>query len=381
MRPPGRPRLRPALAATILTIAAFALAGCFGGLGSSPTPTPVPVGPTIVRPEPAGEPRSILLGFSTLPPEITTEAYIRTFAAAAQYGDVVLIQRTPPWEDFFPGRAVSAQTEETTRLERALLDQYDHLVLYYAIDPTDALAERSRVADLPPSVDPKEGFRDRRIRNALVAYATYVVTNYRPQYLAIGVEINMLRDRAPEQFDAFLEAYAEAYAAAKAADPDVKVFPTFQLEDLMGNLGRIHPPQWDAIEPFRGMMDALAISTYPYLAGYESAEAIPPEYYAQLREHWEGEILIAEAGYSSAPVEGQSVVGSEADQAAFLERLLREAEEQGFSMVIYRAIFDPAFVAQGAASVFRHIGLRKADGSNKAAWALWEEWARRPLAR
>jgi hypothetical protein len=29
--------------------------------------------------------------------------------------------------------------------------------------------------------------------------------------------------------------------------------------------------------------------------------------------------------------------------------------------------------------VFRDIGLRKGDGSNKAAWTTWEIWALRPL--
>lgn len=322
----------------------------------------------------------MLLGFSTLPPEATTEAYIRTFAAVAQYGEVVLIQRPPPWEDFFPGGGVSNETAETTRIETALLAQYPHLKLFYAIDPTDPLAQRSRPVNLPADITPEEGFRNARLRNALVAYTTYVVTNYRPAYLAIGVEVNMLRDRAPEQFAAFLEAYRDAYDAAKAADPSVKVFPTFQLEDLEGNLGRLHPPQWDVLEAFRGKMDALAISTYPYLSGIRTAADLRPDYYRQLRERWEGEILIAEAGYASGPVEGQPLVGSEADQAAFLERLLEEAEANGFSLVVYRAVFDPAYVGAGAAAVFRDIGLRRSDGSNKEAWPLWERWARRPLA-
>lgn len=356
------------------------LGGCIGGREERTDPTPPGPGPTIVRPTPEGEPRRVRLGLSTLPPEATTEAYVRTFAAVAQYADVVLIQRPPPWEDFFPARQLSRETEETTRLETALLAQYPHLELFYAIDPTDPLVQRSRPVNLPPGVSPEEGFQNRQLHNALVAYATYVVTNYRPRYLAIGVEINMLRDRAPDQFEAFLAAYRDAYDAAKAADPQVKVFPTFQLEDLLGDLGRIHAPQWDAIEPFRGMMDALAISTYPYLSGIRTASELAPTYYAQLRQRWDGEILIAEAGYASAPVEGQELVGTEADQEAYLARLLADAEANGFSVVVYRAVFDPAYVSTGAASVFRDIGLRRSDGSNKAAWALWEQWVRRPFA-
>lgn len=104
-------------------------------------------GPEIERAEPEGEPRSVALGFANMPPERTTESYIRTFATAAQYGELVLIQRTPPWEEFFPNQQVSQDTVDTTHLETELLEQYDDLDLVYAIDPTDPVVERSRRRD------------------------------------------------------------------------------------------------------------------------------------------------------------------------------------------------------------------------------------------
>jgi exo-beta-1,3-glucanase (GH17 family) len=130
---------------------------------------------------------------------------------------------------------------------------------------------------------------------------------------------------------------------------------------------------------FSGQIDALAISTYPYLAEVRSAADIRPDYYAQLRQRFDGEILIAETGYASAPVEGKVTVGTEEDQRAFLDRILKDAQENGFSTVVWLAALDPAFVAQGATSVFKDIGLRRSDGGNKLAWSSWEEWVRRPF--
>lgn len=153
-------------------------------------------GPTVVRPEAVGEPRATRLGFSSLPPERTSDSYIGAFATAAQYADVVLVQRTPPWEDFMPGGSVSKQTADSTRLEEALVEQYG-LSLFYAIDPTDGVVQRSRLANLPPSVDPQAGFKDPKVREAFIAYATYVARNYKPDYLALGVEVNMTYERAP----------------------------------------------------------------------------------------------------------------------------------------------------------------------------------------
>jgi hypothetical protein len=336
-------------------------------------------GPTVVRAEPQGEPRTILLGFSSLPPELTTEAYIQAFATAAQYADLILIKRTPPWADFLPGGTISEETAETTRLETALLKQYDGLRLFYAIDPTDGAVQRSRLANLPPQVDLQAGFNDPRVRAAFVAYAAYVAKNYRPDYLALGLEVNMTYERAPEQFEAFVSLYREAYTVVKGNSPETRVFPTWQLEDLEGIFGEVHPPRWELLERFRGMMDVLAISTYPFLGEVRSVADIREDYYRQLRMRWQGEILIAETGYPSAPVQGREAVGTEAEQRAYLERLLTEAEELGFTGVVWFAALDPAFATTGPAAAFRDTGLRRADGSNKQAWALWEEWARRPL--
>ncbi|MGE3076549.1 MAG: hypothetical protein AB7N24_20985 [Dehalococcoidia bacterium] len=375
----------PALAivTALCVLAAFLSVACRDSKpkaqpGETPTAAQGP-GPTVVRPAESGDPRTLKLGFSALPAERTTESYIDAFATAQQYADVIMIQRTPPWEDFMPGGTVTQVTADSTRLEVALLEQYDRLQLFYAIDPTDGVVQRSRPANLPPSIDPADGFLDKRVQEAFVAYAAYVAKNYHPAYLALGVEVNMTYERAPEQFDAFLAMYNEAYDVVKGNSPDTKVFPTFQLEDLEGTFGIVHPPRWDLFDKFAGRMDVLAISTYPFLGEAKSAADIRADYYSQLPTHWDGEIIISETGYASAPVEGRVNVGTESDQQAYLSRLLTEANDLGFGMVVWFAALDPAFATSGTTAVFKDIGLRKSDGSNKLAWTTWEEWARRPL--
>jgi hypothetical protein len=337
-------------------------------------------GPAVIRPTPEGEARTVALGFSSLSPRQTTESYISAFANAALHADAILIQRRPPWGDFMPGGSVSRETADTTLLETRLLQQYSSLKLFYAIDPTDGAVQRSRVADLPPGVDAAAGFNDPSLRAAFVAYVTYVAANYRPDYMAIGVEINMLYERSRPQFEAFLSLYREAYAAVRQASPATRIFPTFQLEDLQGLLGDVHPPHWQVIDEFAGLMDVLAISTYPFVA-FDDTHRIPADYVTQLRAHFDGEIIISETGYPSAPIEGYAVAGSQEDQAAYLERLLADAEAAGVSTVFWLAAFDPEFAGTGSAAIFRDTGLRMSGGAPKLAWALWESWARRPLRR
>jgi hypothetical protein len=343
-----------------------------GGSGDGP-------GPTVTRPSPTGEARSLLLGLGAIPPVRTSDAYIDTFATAARYADAIVIRRTPPWQDFLPGASVSKTTADTTELETGLLKQYSNLQLVYAIDPTDPSVERSRIANLPAGVDPAKGFADSRIQSALKGYVTYVVSNYHPEYLAIGVEINMLYERNRVQFNDFVTLYDQLYQVAKAAQPNIQVFPTFQLEDLLGATGDVHPPHWEVLNAFMGKMDAFAFSTYPYLGGIQSAASLPENYYAQVKDHWQGPILITSAGYPSAPVSGQAVVGTEQDQQAFLNRLLGDAEKNGFCLVSWEAALDPSYAVTGTNTAFKDTGLRRSDGANKLAWTAWEQWARRPI--
>lgn len=368
--------MRPLPAALI--VAALGAAALTGACGNGDEPERP--GPRATREPSLGAPRDLRLGFGAAPADETREAWIAAFAAAARHAEIIRIARVPPWEEFLPGAEPSAETHALMRLERALVEQYG-LTLLFAIDPTDGAVRRARAAGLPEALDGDDGgFLREEVRDALVAYAIYVAANYEPDYLALGVEINMLRARAPDQFAGFVEAYRRAWEAVKSVSPRTKVFPTFQLEDMDATLGGAHPPQWDALDAFAGMMDALAVSTFPFLTGIRSAEEVGAGYYARLRERFAGEILISGAGYASAPVEGRALAGTQRDQRRFVERLLAEAETSGLRAVVWAAPRDPATPGEGAAAVLNDTGLRDGDGEDKLAWEAWREWARRPLA-
>lgn len=338
----------------------------------------VPAGPPVTRAAPTGEPRRVTLALGAVPAGQTTDAYIAAFATAARYADVILIQRAPPWSEFLPGGHVTKATEDLTRLEMALARQYQ-LRVFFVIDPTDPAVERSRLIDVPPGVDTADGLGNRDLRAALAGYAAYVARNYRPAYLAIGAEVDMYAERRPDQFEGFVGAYEAAYDVARAASPGTLVFPTFQLEDLEGNFGPAHPPRWDLLASFEGRIDALAVTTFPFLAKLPSARALRPDYYAQLRERFPGPIIIAAAGYTSVPVDGSSSPGTEEDQLGYVERLRDDSEKLGFELVTWLAAADPPVSPAGPSGSFRGIGLLRVDGSEKLAWAAWEAWSRRPL--
>ncbi len=358
--------LRSSRAALSLAAAlALALVACGGG-STHDTPGAA-----------TGPPRAFMMGFSTIPRELNAKAYADTFRLAAEHGEMVLIQRTPKWEDVLPGAAVNQDTAKTTASEKAEIAKR-HLKLFLAIDPTDGATGRDRLAGLPPSLSGKN-FADPQIRSAFIAYAQYIALNYRPAYLALGVEMNLYYEKNKDDFENFRTLYAQAYDEVKKLSPDTQVTVTFQYEDLQGLLPRQdrHFADWQLVKAFDPKLDIMTISTYPSFA-FSSASAIPADYYAQLSAFTDRTIAVAEMGYASAAGPQGQNGGTEQDQNAFLTRALSDAEKMKMPFVIWFAGWDPSFAKDSGYGVFQHIGLLRDDNSQKPAWHTWVEAAKRP---
>jgi hypothetical protein len=326
-------------------------------------------------PDAMGPPRTFAMGISSLPPELTQDSYAGTFELASEAGEVILIQRTPPWQEMLSGD-VSQETAQATQREKQLAQEHG-LDIFVALDPTDTTVGRSELAGLPPALR-GAGFADPDVRRAFIAYAQYVAQNYQPKYVALGVELNSYQSHEPEDFEAFLTLYAEAYDAVKRIRPDALVFHIFQLEEMHGLLpiDEPHPPQWGLIAGFGERLDLLAVSSYPSLA-FNSPASIPETYYSRLAAYARQPIALTGMGFSSGSDDASE--GGEAEQAAFLTRALRAADQLGMPLVVWFAGQDPSFTGAPPFDRLEHIGLRRQDGSAKEAWFVWDAAARRPL--
>jgi hypothetical protein len=326
----------------------------------------------------AGAPRSYLLGFSSLPAQTTLEGYTSALDLAANYGEVLLIQRPPAWDSFLPGAAVGEALERTTLAKRgAIADR--SLQLLYAIDVFDP-ASRGRLAGLPPRLEGRT-LADPDLRRAFVQHARFVALNYRPAFLALGVEVNAAYESNPEGYAAFREAYAEAYAEVKAASPSTMVFPTFQYEQLLGLIPwePPHAPRWRLVEEYEGRMDMFAITTYPSFV-FQSARKVPAEYYTDARQHTQLPIAFASVGFASESARDGLNSSTPPEQRRFLQRLFSDADSLETPLVVWFAGRDPANADSAPLDLMGSIGLRTSDDQAKEAWPSWEQAVNRPYA-
>ncbi len=323
-----------------------------------------------------GEPRTYELGFSALPVDLTDDAYVDAFDLAADYGEVLLIQRAPAWSEFMPGASVSEERRNETLAERAALDERG-LRLFYALDVFSA-ADRGLLADAPAGYE-GHTLADADLHAAFVAEARFVALNYRPAYMALGVEVNAAFERNPDAYRAFVDAYTEAYAAVKDASPNTLVFPTFQYEQLLGVVPwePPHVPRWELLADFEGRQDLFAITTYPSFV-YEMARKVPPLYYSQIRDQTALPVAFASTGYASTPGREGLNSSTAAEQRRFLQRLLADADALQSPLVVWYAGRDPAFAQEPPLDLLASIGLRTSADEPKEAWPAWEQASNRP---
>jgi hypothetical protein len=345
------------------------LTACQGGEELGPNPR----GPGI------GQPRPFLMGFSSVPTAPTDEAYRAAFRFAGSAAEVILIQRAPIWEDFLPGQAISERTENLTRVERDLARQA-HLKLFLAVDPTDP-NDRGRLAALPDELRGRD-FSDTRVRAAFISYAKYLALNYKPAYMALGVEVNMFFNRRGDAaFRNFQSLYFEAYDAVKEVSPGTLVFPTFQYEDLLGLLaGERRQPAWTLVTRFEPKLDMVAFSSFPGFA-YEEPSDLPADYYRQIKQRTERPVAFVSLGWSSAVRRAESMIEAEGAQAAFVERILDEAEALDARLVVWYLARDPTVTPDAGFLPLAATGLHRPDGQPKAAWWAWRGYADRPPPR
>jgi hypothetical protein len=319
-----------------------------------------------------GPARSFGMGFLALPAQLSEASYLELFDIAAERGDLLMIQRAVPWAALAAGGAPSAQ-ELATADREAALSRERGLDLLFAIDPWEP-TDRGRLA----GEERGPGFDDPAIVESYLRYVEFVVERYQPRWIALAVDVDQFAAARPEQLDAFQAAYIQAYRLVKERLPQTSAFLSFQLEDLQGLVpwGAAHDPQWGLVIRFAPFLDLLAVSSFPSFV-FPFQGDIPEEYFSRLAAFGKP-VAMVPVGYASEPGRDGVTFGNDAGQRAFLERLLREAEDGDWELVVWLAPQDPGFEIASPYDLVARMGLRDEAGAAKVAWNVWTAAASRP---
>ncbi|MEK6973668.1 MAG: hypothetical protein AABW41_00250 [Nanoarchaeota archaeon] len=194
---------------------------------------------------------------------------------------------------------------------------------------------------------------------------------YKPEYLGIGIEINVLYEKSPADFERFVKLFDESYDLIKTKSPDTKVFTVFQLEKMKGLNGGLFggtndqtKNQWSLIGQFQ-KSDIIAFTTYPDLV-YKNPEEIPADYYDEIKMYASKPIVFTEIGWHTAnsPKGWES---SEDEQAEFVKKFFDLTKDLNKEFIIWSFMYD-----QKTIEPFNSMGLIDSNtGNDKKSFNEW----------
>lgn len=334
---------------------------------------------TTIEPLPA---RTYRMGFSSTPPRLTVESVIATLEAWTKHGDIALMNQGIPW------RALLADTSAAFLVRRELKDIADYyrshsLPLIVELDVTDGLSRDKEASEL---VALGRSIGEPAVQAKYRQYVAAIDTILHPEYLGLAMETNLVRAIAPAGVYAAMRTMVNAAAGDLAARASpAKRFISVQVETAWGRLPDVgHFVGIDVDRADFPFMQAIGLSSYPFLAGFAQPEDVPLEYYSRITESGTTKLpmLVVEGGWSSASVTG--VTSSPEKQARWIKRQMLLADRGVLAAVtqITFTDFDASTYPAPPGSIlplFESLGLVDIDLKPKPALLEWDKAFVRPL--
>ena len=375
-------------------LGACAHPGVFGPAGPGPASAPgtsrSSEAPPAQLPEYRGPAtRPFLMGFTRWPADLTEAGLAIASEYAHARGDIVAVMFIGgiPWSEAFEGKPFSKDVQENMSYRPP-----DGKKLFLSISPLNrdkrGLAPYWGPSDnqpLPPAWS-REALNSPRVKRAYLNFALRAIDAMRPDYLAIGVESNVMLSRDQSRWQQLKELHRDTYAAIKKRHRSLPVFFTTDVlhykrltRDAVGT------NQEKEVAEMMRHSDLFAMSFYPHL----SAEVLRPvpAGFLDFATRFKKGIAVAESGMTSRPVDLRSynttLYGSDADQTRFTEYLLTTAARDSYEFVINFASTDSDRLvarlrppAADLARMWAYVGMQTADRRPKPASAVWDAFFR-----
>ncbi len=319
------------------------------------------------------------MGFSAIPPRLDTAILVPAINLWAQRADAAIIHASPPWAALVAGVS-PATAVDTVQVPLANYFRAKGLALVFTVDPTDGL---NRAAEAPELVALGRSVTDTAIQRLYREWVFAVAQKARPDYLGLVAESNLIRAMAPDSVYQALVVMANAVVAQiRGAALPSRLYVSVQVETAWGRLTPGGPYQGIAQDladfPF---VDAIGLSSYPYLGGFVRPEDLPLDYYSRIVQGTPLPVLVVEGGWPSISV--GSVTSTPAVQARYIARqvqLLDQASARGlFQLTFYDLDTTGMALPPGSIlSLFTHLGLADSAMHAKRALTTWDSVFARP---
>jgi len=349
-----------------------------------------------VCPAPAAEPESrpFRLGFTRWPADLTVEGFTTAVDFAHAHGDIVSVMFIGgiPWPEAHDGKPFSKDVENNLKYRPPAGTK-----VFLSISPLDK--DRKNLApywgekdNLPlPKGWEKRALNSPEVKKAYLNFCLRSIENLKPDYLAIGIESNVLLSHDAKKWEQLKELHCETYDAIKKKHPKLPVFFTTEVLHYKKLASDAKKSNQEAeVAELMKHSDVFAMSVYPHMS-YDVPRPVPADF-LDFAKKFKKPIAVAESGITSKDVELKSfkltLKGSEADQKQFTELLLKTATRDDYLFVINFATTDfeklcdklPAPL-DDIGRIWAYTGMQTSDKKAKPALAVWDSYLKAKLTR
>ncbi len=336
--------------------------------------------------------RSYHLGFTPFPYDISQAAIDYVYTTIGNDADIIAhhFDEGVPWPQALAGSDYLQNVLDDWE-QRKSKTPAGHKV-YVAITPINTarngLALYWGSDDNLPLPPPWNGyaFNHDDVKTAYLNHAIRTIDYFEPDYLTIGIEVNLLVTNNPGVWSAYLELNEFVYAELKRLYPNLPVMVSlFGIALLDGYRGEDdHAAQMQAFAEIIDDTDYYAISLYPYMSVYLT-DSIPATMFDDLFSLSNKPIAIAETGYPaqsfSINVEGGGNIefnSTPEKQRNYIAGLLEQANQRDFTFIINFVLrdYDALWEAIGSpqwAIVWRDTGFYDENGVSRPALDIWRD--------
>lgn len=227
----------------------------------------------------------------------------------------------------------------------------------------------------------------------IVAYLNYcrrAIEFFKPDYLAIGIEVNEIFGAGADKWRAYLTLQKYVYREIKKEHKELPVFASFTLHGMLNARGKARQDMLAAYQQLMPYNDVVAVSFYPFIAGGTAKIASSLGWMTDNFDKFKKPYAVVETGEAAEalifPKSKQVVYGTPAKQAAYYKQLLAVAQARRFEFVItfvhrdYDALWEKiASVSPEAFMAWRDCGLVDEKGNPRPAYELWKKYFQMPL--
>ncbi len=336
--------------------------------------------------------RPFRLGMTRWPSDLTLEAFQASEKFAHEHSDIISVMFIGgiPWVEALDDKPYSKDVQNNLKYRPPKGSK-----LFLSISPLNK--DRKELGpywgekDNMPLPKPWNTYalNDPSVKKAYLNFVMRAIQEMNPDYLAIGIENNVLLSNDAKKWAQLKELHSETYEKVKAKYPKLPVFFTTEVLHYkeLANEAKGTPQEKEVAEMMK-YSDYFAMSVYPHMSF--SVKRPVEASFLDFAKKFKKPIVVSETGDTSQDVELKSfkltLKGSEENQKEYFDMLLKKASADSYEFVVIFAGTDFPKLCEklpkpvdDLARIWAYTGLQTDKKVAKPVQKLWDEYLKLPL--